>query len=48
MDRKKAFLAIERVKEHYPDFKIVVAGEKYAYARKKDHLTKELTTFQIS
>ena len=48
MDRKKAFLAIERVKEHYPDFKIVVAGEKYAYARKKDHLTKELTTYYCS
>lgn len=48
MDRKKAFLAIERVKEHYPDFKIMIAGEKYAYARKKDHLTKELTTYYCS
>ena len=26
MDRKKAFLAIERVKQHYPDLKLVVAG----------------------
>ena len=45
IDRKKAFLAMERVREHHPEYKILVAGEKFAYARKHDHLDKALTTY---